>query len=354
MRFYIVISFVVMVMLFITGCKSQKTKFEFLTPNSGASLVSGQEVPLRMQFPDTTLDSIVYSVDGEVIERKNDTSIVYLKTEVLGFGAKNLIAKAYKNGEEYVAYSSVTILPDSPKQYTFKTIASYPHDVKAFTQGLQYENGILYESTGAPMQTDLVSSLRKVDLQTGKVLTKKEIIGKSPNEHDYFGEGLTIVKNKIVMLFWLNEEGFVFDKNTFEQVGKFSYQNSKQGWGITYDGKRLLKTDGTNKLYFLDPETYEEQGFIAVYDNNGPVLELNELEYINGRVYANVYSKDYIVIINRETGVVEGQINLMGMHTHASQNDKELNGIAYNKDKNTLYVTGKQWDTLYEIEVVER
>lgn len=354
MKFNIVVSCVLVAALFIIGCKSQKTKFEFLTPNSGASLVAGQEVAIRMQFPDTTLDSVIYSVDGEIIGRKNDTSAIFLNTEQLGLGTKNLVAKVYKDGLEQVAYSNISIVPDSPKQYTFKTVAKYPHDTKAFTQGLQYEKGVIYESTGAPMQTDLVSSLRRVELATGKVLKIKEIVGKSPNEHDYFGEGMTIVGDKIVMLFWLNEEGFVFDKNSFEQKSKFSYQNSKQGWGITYDGKRLIKTDGSNKLYFLDPNTYEEKGFVAVYDNNGPVNELNELEYINGRVYANVYSKDYIVIINPETGVVEGQINLMGMHSHGSENDKELNGIAYNQEKNTLYVTGKQWDSLYEIEVVER
>lgn len=352
MKLMNIMSYIALSGLLIAGCKSQKGKFEFLTPGSGESLVLGEKVAIRMQFADTAVDSVVYSVDGEVFDRKTDTSAAILDTEKIGFGARNLVVKAYVSGKEEVAYGNVTIVAESPKQYTFKKVASYPHDTGAFTQGLEYENGNMYESTGAG--GELITSLRKVDLNTGKVLKIKEIKGMSSNENPYFGEGMTIVGNRIVMLTWLNNEGFVFDKASFEQIGKFNYQNSKQGWGLAYDGNRLIKTDSSNKLYFLDPNTYEEKGFIEVYDNNGPVHEINELEYIDGKLYANIYQKDYIVIINPNTGVVEGQINLMGMHSHASQVDKELNGIAYNKEKNTLYVTGKQWDTLYEIEVVER
>lgn len=338
--------------LLVAGCKSQQGKFEFLSPKSGETIVLGQKVPVRMQFPDTTIDSVVYTVDGEVIDRKLDTSAITLDTEAIGLGARNLIAKVYSSGKEDIAYSNVTVVPESAKQYSFEKIKEYPHDTEAFTQGLQFDNGVLYESTGSGNQ--LISSIRRVDLETGKVLQKKEFVGKSANGQDYFGEGMTIIDNHIIMLTWLNNEGFVLNKSTFEPVSTFNYQNSKEGWGLCYDGTRLIKSDGSNKLYFIDPKTYQEIGLVAVYGSDGPQNSLNELEYIDGKVYANVYGKDIIVIIDPNTGAIEGQINLMGLHTQASQTDKEMNGIAYNKSTKHLLITGKQWDKLYEINVVAR
>ncbi|MFD1768710.1 glutaminyl-peptide cyclotransferase [Sphingobacterium suaedae] len=340
------------VAMLVAGCKSQKGKFDFLTPKTGETITMGEQVSIRMQFPDTTIDSVIYSVDGEVIERKQDTAVVVLDTEAIGLGARNLVAKVYKGGKEEVAYSNVTIVPETPKQYSFEKIEVYPHDTKAFTQGLAFENGVLYESTGSGNQ--LVSSLRKTELLTGKVLQLKEITGKSDNGQDYFGEGMTIVGNQIIMLTWLNNEGFVFNKSTFEKISTFNYQNSKEGWGICYDGSRLIKSDGSNKLVFLDPITFQETGAISVYNSEGPLNSLNELEFIDGKVFANVYGKDIIAIIEPKTGAVEGQLNLLGLHTHASQTDKELNGIAYDSVSQTLLVTGKQWDSLYRIKVVER
>lgn len=338
-------------LLFI-GCKSQQGRFEFLSPKSGETIVLGQKVAVRMQFPDTTIDSVIYSVDGELIDKKQDTSVLMLDTEAIGLGARNLVAKVYKAGKEEIAYSNVTIVPESPKQYAFEKLNEYPHDTKAFTQGLEYNGGFLYESTGAGSQ--LISSIRRVDLKSGNVLQKKEFEGKSANGQDYFGEGMTIVGNNIIMLMWLNNEGLVLNKTSFEQVSSFAYQNSKEGWGLCYDGEKLIKSDGSNKLYFLDPKTYQETGFISVYNSAGAQDALNELEYIDGKVYANVYGKDIIVIIDPKTGVVEGQINLMGLHTHASQTDKELNGIAYDSASRNLLVTGKQWDKVYEIKVIAR
>jgi glutamine cyclotransferase len=338
--------------LAVAGCKSQKGKFEFLSPKSGETIVVGQQVAIRLQFPDTTIDSVIYSVDGEIIERRQDTGTVALDTEAIGLGTRNLVAKVYAMGKEEVAYSSVTIVPESPKQYAFERLAVFPHDTRAFTQGLAFENGFLYESTGSGNQ--LTSSLRKVELATGKVLQNKEITGKSENGQDYFGEGMTILGDKIIMLTWLNNEGFVFQKSTFEKLSTFNYQNSKEGWGICFDGTSLIKSDGSNKLYFLDPITFQEKHVISVYDNQGPVDALNELEFVEGMVYANVYGKDIIVVINPKTGAVEGQINLLGLHDHPSQTDKELNGIAYDSSSKRLFVTGKQWDKLYEIKIVER
>lgn len=338
--------------LLILGCKSQKDKFEFVTPKGGQSIVYGQKVALKLSFPDTTVDSVVYSVDGEVIDKKSDTSEVLLDTERVGLGTRNLVARAYYSGKESTAYSNVTVLPDAPQQYTFEKIATYPHDTKAFTQGLEFHDGVLYESTGAG--NNLISSVRKVELNSGNVLQKKEFTGKSSNGRDYFGEGITIVDDKIIMLMWLNNEGLVLKKSNFEQIGSFNYQNSTEGWGICNAGEFLIKSDGSNKLTFLNPTTYQEVRSLTVYDNQGTVDYMNELEYIDGKIYANIYEKDIIAIINPSNGVVEGYINLLGLHSQASKADNELNGIAYNKDSKNLYVTGKQWDKLYEIKVVAR
>lgn len=349
-----VLAFAMFAMLLLAGCKSQKGKFEFLSPRSGETITLGQQVTIRMQFPDTTIDSIIYSIDGKVIEKKQDTTALLLDTDAFGLGTRNLVAKLYGEGKEEVAFSNVTVLPESPRQYAFKVINEYPHDTTAFTQGLEFEDGFLYESTGAG--NDLVTSLRKVELTTGKVLQKKEITGSDASGEPYFGEGMTIVGDKIVMLTWRNNIGYVFNKNTFEQVGSFNYQQSKQGWGICYDGKRLIKTDSSNKLYFLDPNTYQEIGFISVYDHNGPVDYINELEYVDGKIYANIYGKDIIVIINPETGAVEGQVNFVGLYKNPKRGavDEEMNGIAYDKSGERLFVTGKQWNKVYEVTIVAR
>lgn len=352
MKFYNILSIVALSVIFVVGCKSQKEKFEFVTPQSGQTIVYGEKVLLKMQFPDTTLDSVIYSVDGQVIGRKQDTSTVVLDTQNIGIGTRNLLAKVYVGGKESTAYSNVTVLPETPKQYTFEKVASYPHDTKAFTQGLEYHDGVLYESTGAG--NELISSVRKVDVKSGEILQKKEFIGKSDNGQDYFGEGITIVDDKIVFLMWLNNEGLLLNKSNFEQVGAFSYQNSKEGWGICNAGEFLIKSDGSNKLTFLNSKTFQEAHAITVYDSHGPVDAINELEFIEGKIYANIYGKDIIAIIDPQTGVVEGQINLVGLHSAPSQTDKELNGIAFNAATKNLYVTGKQWDKLYEIKVVAR
>lgn len=331
--------------LAVGGCKTQKGKLEFVMPESGQRVLLGEQVKLKLNFLETAVDSVIYSIDGNVLERKKDTSAVILDTQKVGLGDRSITAKVYVAGKEDIAYSNVIVVPPSAKNYGFEVVNTFPHDDKAFTQGLQYEGGILYETTGRTGE----SSLRKVELQTGKV-TKIVPIGDT-----YFGEGMTIIGDKIVVLTWRENVGFFYNKNSFEKIGSFSYENSKEGWGLTYDGQRLIKSDGSHLLYFLDATTGKEIGSIGVYDENGPVDSLNELEYIDGKVYANVYQQEIIVIIDPKTGAVEGRINLVGMNTENRQPvDNELNGIAYDAAGKRLFVTGKLWPKLYEIKTVER
>lgn len=230
--------------------------------------------------------------------------------------------------------------------YTYRIVNSYPHDRGAFTQGLVFarENGvdILYEGTGLNGR----SSLRRVVLQTGEILQQYDL------PEQYFGEGIATYGNEIVQLTWQSNVGFVYDKDTFALLEEFHYPT--EGWGITHDGQRFIMSDGTATLHFLDLNTLEEIGRVEVRDENGPLTRLNELEYIEGEVYANVWQTDRIARISPQSGHVVGWIDLAGL---LSEEDRQepvnvLNGIAYDAENERLFVTGKLWPKLFEIELI--
>lgn len=223
--------------------------------------------------------------------------------------------------------------------YSYNIVNTYPHDPAAFTQGLVFDNNRLYEGTGLRGQ----SSLRKVELETGKIIKMYELPQK------YFGEGITLYKDRIIQLTWQSHTGFVYDKDTFTVLKEFSY--STEGWGITHDGNTFIMSDGTSTLYFLDFETFEIVRTLDVYDDE-PVTRLNELEYINGEIYANVWLTDRIAIISPDTGKVTGWIELEGLLPAGDQQPDVLNGIAYDVDNDRLFVTGKLWPYLFEIDLV--
>jgi glutamine cyclotransferase len=228
-----------------------------------------------------------------------------------------------------------------PVNYTYSVVSTYAHDPNAFTEGLIFDNGFLYESTGLSGN----STLRRVDLATGDVLQLYSL----PDQ--YFGEGMTLVGDKIIQLTWQSHVGFVYDKYTFELLQNFSYPT--EGWGITYDGSQLIMSDGTANLYFLDPVTFQKTGQVQVHDANGPVVRLNELEYINGKVYANIWLENKIAVINPQTGQVEAWIDLSGIIDHQNlDGNSVLNGIAYDANTGRLFVTGKMWPQLFEIKLV--
>ncbi len=228
--------------------------------------------------------------------------------------------------------------------YGYKVIASYPHDPSAFTQGLFYSNGYLYESTGLFGS----SSLRKVELKTGKTTEMRNL------KRQYFAEGITEVDDRIIQLTWRSGVGFIYDVNDFTLINTFQYEG--EGWGVTYNGRNIIMSNGSHTLAFLNPNTYRVIGTLNVMDNETPVKHLNELEFINGEIYANVWRTDKIAIIDPHMGKVRAWIDLEGLLTKTDRSGYKvdvLNGIAYNSDSNTLYVTGKNWPKLYEIEVVK-
>lgn len=333
------------------SCETQKqaSKLQFSFPQAGTIIRSGSMLMLKLDIPDkgSDVDSVIYTMDGDVLSAVHHGDSITVGTDGFAFGNRSLSARVYQGGEESVVYSNIAFLPNAPQYYSFKVINEFPHDPEGFTQGLEYHNGSLYESTG---QYEGRSSLRRVDLKTGQV-QKKINLGRQ-----YFGEGLTIVDNRIIQLTWMENVGFVYDLHSFEKIGEFNYGSNKEGWGICYDGIHLILSDGTNRLYFLNRDTYREEYSVSVYNHRGPVQDLNELEYINGKIYANVYQKDIIVVIDPQSGAVEGEINLSGIYPEkdAILYDNELNGIAYDRQNDRLFVTGKNWSKLFEIELVAR
>ena len=234
---------------------------------------------------------------------------------------------------------------NSTVTYGYTIVNTYPHDTSAFTEGLVYSDGYLYESSGSG--NGAASTLRQVDLTTGKVVQEYTLPAQ------YFGEGIAVVNDTILQLTWQSNIGFIYDKNTFALLGNFTYPT--QGWGLTYDGKELIMSDGSDHLYFLNATTFQPIGEVEVHEGNATVPELNSLCYINGSVYANVWMTNKIVIINPETGQVTGSINLTGLPAAVaslSNNNAVLNGIAYDSQNSRLFVTGKDWQSLYQIKLV--
>jgi len=229
--------------------------------------------------------------------------------------------------------------------FGYQIIKTYPHDSAAFTQGLVYDKGMLYEGTGEFGQ----SSLRRVDLETGRVLKQKSLAG------TLFGEGVAVWKDRLIQLTWRSGIGLVYDKENLTRIGEFSYET--EGWGITSDGRNLIMSDGTETLHLLDPETFEEQGQIKVKADGVPVKGLNELEYVKGEIYANVWPTNWIVILSPETGEVKGVFSLQGiLQKGDDQQDGQRvdvpNGIAYDNEGDRLFVTGKLWPKIFQIELV--
>ena len=227
--------------------------------------------------------------------------------------------------------------------YSYRVVRSFPHDPSAFTQGLLYDDGFLYESTGQYGQ----SSLRKVELETGAILQLHQL------DDRFFAEGLALFGNRLLQLTWRANKGFAYRLDSFEPLAEFAYPT--EGWGLTHDGELLVMSDGSATLYFRDPFTFAEVSRVAVVAQGRPVSQLNELEWIAGEVFANIWQTDTIARIDPATGQVAGWIDLTGLLSDADRrgsNAEVLNGIAYDPEGERLFVTGKWWPKLYQIELI--
>ena len=290
-----------------------------------------------------TADYVAYFLNKERLKVSGNE----ISLEGHKLGQRSINAKIYKDGKEYSASDDITVVSAiKPKIYTYKVIETYPHDIRAYTQGLEFHNDTLYESTGQYKQ----SSLRKTDYKTGKVLQKVDLID------SYFGEGLTILNNKIYQLTWRENTGLIYNLKTLEQTGTFVYGKSREGWGLCQDGKYIYKSDGTEKIWRLNPNTLAEMDYIEIFTNTSKINSVNELEWVDGKIYANVYQKSSIAIIDPSNGAVEGVIDLSDLKDKVTQHPTldVLNGIAYKGEPNILYITGKNWDKLFKIEIIEK
>ncbi len=259
------------------------------------------------------------------------------------FGYQNLKAKVYFDGEtEPVELTSriEVVSATEPALQDYKIVATYPHDKTSFTEGFEFYRDTLLEGTGQKG----MSYLRKYDYKTGKVFKQNDL------EAQYFGEGITVINNKIFELTWQEKTGFIYDANTFKLIKTFKFDKDIEGWGMTNDGKYIYQSDGTEKIWKMDTETQKMVSFINIYSGSKKISHVNELEYINGKIYANVWQKDLIAIIDANTGAVEKIIDGSKLRKAANAPaDDVLNGIAYRAKTNTIFVTGKNWDKTFEI-----
>ena len=339
------ISFVIYgLCIFLTSCGSEKEKAKSPRIKNSTYVISPKSSD-RFTLTDSIL--VAVGLRGDSLSLSQVVVRVGLDTLAIGSTADirlNISAKLSTGKTESYSVTAKVFADRPPDEYTYRIINIYPHQSDAYTQGLLIHNGQLYESNGERGSSDL----RILDINSGSVEKKINI------EDRYFGEGLTLWQDKLFQLTWTSNTCLVYDFQSLEKIGQFDYPT--EGWGITTVGDQLVMSDGTDQLFFRDPDTFELLRQGQVRDDQRPIFKLNELEYIDGSIYANVYGTDKIIIINPETFAVEGRINLDGILDRSSYSGRldVLNGIAYDSDSDKLYVTGKLWPKLFEIELVKR
>ncbi|MAT79937.1 MAG: glutaminyl-peptide cyclotransferase [Flavobacteriaceae bacterium TMED238] len=333
MRYYIIL------LTFLISCGTKTSnEYEIITTSSDKFLKKSSFLSVSVKGIDNNLN-IDYFLNGNKVNSKIDLS----KSKL---GTNNLEAIILINNEKISISKEIDVYSSkSPNIYSYDIINEYNHDISSYTQGLEFNGNYLYESTGL----NGFSSLKKIDLFKNKVIETRFL------DKQYFGEGLTIINNKILQLTWKSKVGFIYDLDTFEMQGSFDYGTSSEGWGLANDGQNVYKSDGTEKIWILDSKNFNELDYIEVVTNNKKIKNINELEIVDDLIYANTYqfNNDVCVIINKDTGEVIGIINFKGLRDKVRQHPEldVLNGIAYNKKRKTFFVTGKKWNKIFEIKI---
>ncbi len=349
MKNYNFLAFILLPLLVVSCGTSQKDKESFFSfdtvqlksqyqTNESASLVI-------LNLQNKSIDSIVYYANDVKIASKKGAEKVNFALKNKSFGYQNLKASVYFEDDFVETRARIEVVsPIDPKLLTYKIIRKYPHGTKDFTEGLEFYRDTLMESTGQKG----ASYFKKYDFKTGKVYKQISI------DAQYFGEGITAINNKIYQLTWQSNVGFIYDANTLKKEKTFQFDKPIEGWGMTNDGNYIYQSDGTEKIWKMDPATQKMLGFVNVYTNANKIKSINELEWVNGKIYGNIWQKDAIAVIDPTTGAVEGVLNLADLRKYVKNTEAEvLNGIAYNAKTKTFFVTGKYWDTLFEIQVNE-
>ncbi len=342
--------FILNLLIISCGSNSGNKTSEFLLEIEGSKkeFQLGETIEISFKNPNNRqVDSVRYYFKDQKLNSSTDNLGLSLPLKEQKLGNQTIRAMVYYNGDTDTLMVPIKIFNNTaPVVYTYNIVATYPHDIKAYTQGLEFYRDTLYESTGQYGS----STLRKTNFETGEVLMQVPLAEK------YFGEGLSILNDKIYQLTWNEGEGLIYDVKTLQREGTFKFNQSKEGWGLCNNGSQFYKSDGTEKIWILNGKTLAEESYIQPTTHRTISTQLNELEWVEGKIYANTYQKDGVAIINPNNGAIEGLINFQGLRDLVTQhpNLDVLNGIAYNPNTGKLYVTGKNWDKLFEVEIIRK
>lgn len=333
--------------LFFTSCGSASDAskfFEIELEGKKKEFQKGQKVGVAIKNKkNKEITKVEYSLDGETLDLEKGK----LTFSPQKLGRKELRAKVFFEETTTEIVKKIRVLAEtSPEIYTYEILNEFPHDKTAFTQGLEFKGDTLYESTGKLG----ASTLRKVNFKTGEILQKIEL------KNSEFGEGLTLIDDKVIQLTWQNKIGYIYDQNNLNAIESFNYGESKEGWGLCNNGTKIFKSDGTEKIWVLDPNTFEEIDFIETVTNKSIFNKANELEYVDGKIYANVWQKESMMIIDANSGAILGVINFSGLKNKVEQHPEldVLNGVAYHSARKTFFVTGKNWNKLFEVKITKK
>lgn len=326
----------------------KKNNFSFDDSKFSTKFTAKDNVSLLIRNPDKTeIDSIVYYANDKKIGSSKDFKAVSFSLKQQKFGYQNLKAVVFAGGDKTgtAIDSRLEMVPSiQPKQAKYTLLNTFNHDISSFTEGLEFFRDTLFEGTGQYGS----SKLLKTDYKTGKIIKSLNLDGK------YFGEGITVINNKIYELTWKEKTGFIYNADTWKVEKTFAFDKDIEGWGMTNDGKYIYQSDGTEKIWKMDPETQKMLDYVNVYSGDAKIKQINELEYVDGKIYANIWQKDAIAIVDPANGAVEGILDLSALRKSLKAPDAEvLNGIAYNRKTKTFFVTGKNWDKMFEIKITE-
>lgn len=331
--------------LVLFSCEEESPAFKLNTSILKQHHKANETISLEIiNDKNKTVDSVVYYFDNKKIGTTKGQEPLQYSLDNHKFGKKSIKGLVFFDKKSEEISTSIEVVPSvEPKLLGYEILNTYNHDIGAYTQGLEFYDGVLYESTGQYGR----SSIRRTDVKTGKVLTGKKL------DNKYFGEGMTILNGKVYQLTWREKTAFIYDPKTLDKIEEFNYFKDIEGWGLTNDGTNLYWSDGTETIYIVDPKTNKEIDFFNVYTAQTKIPGINEMEWIDGKIYANIYTKDALAIIDPKTGTVEYVVDLSALKSKVTQHSEldVLNGIAYNPETKTIFVTGKNWDVMFEIKI---
>ena len=333
-----------LIIIFFYSC-DQKTRYSLNIDiiSNDKIYTNNSEINLKSTIDGLTIDNekIAYYYNDKETNKRFSLDNSKLGTNMIK-ARVNIDGLTITGKKSIEVYSNIT-----PKLYSYEIINEFPHDITSYTQGLEFYNGVLYESTGL----NGYSTINKIDILNNRVLEKKYL------EKKYFGEGLTIINDNLIQLTWKNKIGFIYDPNTLGLKGSFNYDKNTEGWGLANDGEFLYLSDGSSKIRVINPKSFKEIYFFEVVTNNRKIKNINELEIVDNIIYANTYqsNKDVVLKIDKNNGKVLGLINFNGLRDKVKKHPDldVLNGIAYNKSRNTFFITGKKWNKVFEVKIIK-